>query len=701
MNLRQFRVFGAVLRLPAQFTTPDLVREAGVSAEVVRKTYQRFEPFFAVVSDTKPKVRSLTPTGREEITRELRQSRSLLPPPPASRGPEGEPLGLAAAEHILYQLVPAADAEGRTLLLREARSHLELADQECELSDEPGPSIPVEVRLDAVRRMLGLVELLHSAQDVLTRRVPKTDFSSVGALAAALINSAAAQEFSQRPTPTPVCAGLLTLKGIRARTPEEADQIARALRGLAREPAWCKALGHPGVFWTSDEEAILEARLKDSTAILEPRTREPFTIAVDRWEEAEHSPASERTTAALLRIAVKDKVATRHLDPWSGSLHDSARLDAHSLALWLARSWWRLRWEPAPWGTPGPSWRRAHAVSTIGHGWPSLSLESNGERIYGRCRPPRKRGQHDPWYLETFDESVLAKDFERTVDRFIDQVLGHLAGSGQAELAVVWRRITAERADPALSKCRRLEAMLGFNPDEAPEQVVQDLNDLSTEAGPSAVDELAWACAGRHPAVMLTKTAEIARSSKGIEGWIVVPQSVLESSNQRTGNELPWARGHRLARACREYVGFGRSPVSDAELAETLSLAATEMSDDAPAPAQSTELSLAIRNPDKRHDKFLFHTSRRYTRRFEAARFLADAFLAHPDDRWLLGTRAGTARQQAQRAFANEFLAPIDSLREFLGGDRSDEHLEEAAVHFGLTSNAVRRHLDLNAMEFA
>lgn len=102
MNLRQFRVLSAVLRLSPQFTTPDLVREAGVSAEVVRKTYQRYELFFTVVADRKPKVRQLTQVGRDEITRELRQSRSNLPPPPAARGPEGEPLGLAAAEHILY-----------------------------------------------------------------------------------------------------------------------------------------------------------------------------------------------------------------------------------------------------------------------------------------------------------------------------------------------------------------------------------------------------------------------------------------------------------------------------------------------------------------------------------------------------------------------------------------------------------------------
>ena len=700
MNLRQFRVLSAVLRLSPQFTTPDLVREAGVSAEVVRKTYQRYESFFTVVADRKPKVRQLTQVGRDEITRELRQSRSNLPPPPAARGPEGEPLGLAAAEHILYELIPPVmDGMHRTVLLREALSHLALADQECELSNESVPSIPVEIRLDAVRRMLGFVETLHSAREALSRRVPKTDFSSVEVLATALINSAAAQKFSLQPTPRPVCAGLLVLKSIRTRAPEETDQIARALFGLAREPAWCKALGQRGVFWSSDEEALLEARLKDSSTILEPTNHEPFTIAVDRWEEAERS-LPLRLTDGQCRIAFCDKVATRHLNPWSGSLHDSARLNAYPLALWLAQSWWRLRWEPAPWGKPTSSWSCAHALETIGRGWPSLILNSTGECIRGRCRPPRERDPHDPWYLETFDKSVLAKDFEHAVDRFVKKVLDRIAGSGQTELTVVWETLINERSNPALSKIRRLEAMLGFNPDEAPEQVIQDLNDLSTEAGPSAVDELAWACAGQQsPAVMLTETVEVARSSSGVQGKIVVPPSVLETVGEGTNGEPPWARGHRLARVYREHLGFGGSPISDDELAKTLGLAAPYMSDDAPTPAESPPLSLAIRNPEKRPDKFLFHSSRRYTRRFEAARFLGDAILARPNDHWLLCTRARTARQLSQRAFANEFLAPINSLSEFVQGDRSDERLEEAAVHFGLTSNTVRHHLELNAME--
>jgi hypothetical protein len=261
MNLHQFRVLSAVLRLPDQFTTPDLVREAGVSAEVVRKTYQRYTHLFTVEEVAKPKVRSLTPEGREKLLHELKQNRSHLPPPPVSRGPEGEPLGLAAAERVLYELIPASNPDECAPLIREVRSHLELADQECWSPEGDGLTIAVEVRLEAAKRMLQKVEVLHDtrAQAQLERRIRDTDLSNVSALAGAVINAMAAQDFarSRQQDPVYVCDGLSDLFILHERAPEESNRIADAM-ALAKEPAWCKALGIKGSFWNSYEATALE-----------------------------------------------------------------------------------------------------------------------------------------------------------------------------------------------------------------------------------------------------------------------------------------------------------------------------------------------------------------------------------------------------------------------------------------------------------
>jgi Zn-dependent peptidase ImmA (M78 family) len=70
--------------------------------------------------------------------------------------------------------------------------------------------------------------------------------------------------------------------------------------------------------------------------------------------------------------------------------------------------------------------------------------------------------------------------------------------------------------------------------------------------------------------------------------------------------------------------------------------------------------------------------------------------MAPSDDRWLPATDARTARQQKQRAFAAEFLCPIHAVESFLNEDYSQEAIERAAEHFGVSPLAMRSHLANN-----
>ncbi len=72
--------------------------------------------------------------------------------------------------------------------------------------------------------------------------------------------------------------------------------------------------------------------------------------------------------------------------------------------------------------------------------------------------------------------------------------------------------------------------------------------------------------------------------------------------------------------------------------------------------------------------------------------------MADTNDRWLPVTDAKTARQKMQRAFAIEFLCPIQSLTAFLGDDFSSDATEEAAEHFGVSHTAVETHLVNNGL---
>jgi hypothetical protein len=154
----------------------------------------------------------------------------------------------------------------------------------------------------------------------------------------------------------------------------------------------------------------------------------------------------------------------------------------------------------------------------------------------------------------------------------------------------------------------------------------------------------------------------------------------------------PWHRARRLATAVRESVGIGTEPLKDETLAELLQIRPDHLN----RPAESlpnAPMGLAVRTGDGEELKLLFRKRNRPARRFEAARFIADHLCAGRRDRWLPITDAATGRQKLQRAFAAEFLCPIQSLRKYLGDEFLPEAFEDAAEHFGISEMAVKSHL--------
>jgi hypothetical protein len=75
------------------------------------------------------------------------------------------------------------------------------------------------------------------------------------------------------------------------------------------------------------------------------------------------------------------------------------------------------------------------------------------------------------------------------------------------------------------------------------------------------------------------------------------------------------------------------------------------------------------------------------------ARLICDHISSDPVDRWLPVTSGKTSRQKAQRAFAAEFLCPIDGVTHFLGHDFSDEAIGDVAAYFSVDPRAIQNQL--------
>jgi hypothetical protein len=267
----------------------------------------------------------------------------------------------------------------------------------------------------------------------------------------------------------------------------------------------------------------------------------------------------------------------------------------------------------------------------------------------------------------------------------MDLVLRRLDTLGETDLHLLWREALAERSDHEQSAARKIEARLGYDADEAPPDLLKRLLNLATDVGADATGEIAPVCAGSDPIGALQKVMSLA-SRSGIHGRISIPVLARDPS----GTVPPWQRARHLATSVRRSLCLGVEPLDDKTLSELLRISPDDLDD---KPSMDASMGLAVRTGNDRDLKLLFHKRNRPARRFEAARILADYLSAAESDRWLPITDATTARQKVQRAFAAEFLCPIDSLRSYLGNEFLSEAFEDAAEHFGISEMAIKSHL--------
>jgi hypothetical protein len=415
------------------------------------------------------------------------------------------------------------------------------------------------------------------------------------------------------------------------------------------------------------------------------------------WLPQSYGPPPVSATAASLTIRVGDHVATRNDDGWSRSVEDSARLALYPLALWLADSWWRLRWESEPsHSLPGSAWRMAHECAAAGHGflWPNLTFASDSQSVQIVGRPANPLSEEPVRFLADFAETVPAEIFERAVDDFIGLVLARLRTFGleKSDLERLWNDVCNERRSKEIAVLRRFEALLGFDAADAPQGLLNRMVSLLSRAGEHAADEIAPACAGPDPGGDLSAIEEIA-SLPGIKGnernAEVLRPKVLSTATPPMWR--PWEQGRSIARAVRSIEGRNGQPLNDDSLASLLGIRAADLQpsrSDRSAPVPG----LAVRESNDGL-RLHFRKRNRAALRFEAARLLCDVLIAPASDNWLPVTDSKTSRQKTQRAFAAEFLCPIESLDDFLSGNYSQERIEDAAERFGISPLAVSSHL--------
>jgi hypothetical protein len=430
--------------------------------------------------------------------------------------------------------------------------------------------------------------------------------------------------------------------------------------------------------------------------------KRPFEISVEQWLEGEDAAHSVEQTLAEISIRIGTQWATQVEDRRAKTVRTTIRASAGLLATWILSNWWRLRWEPYKGlGDRQPlDWELSHSLPSIGQGfaWPPLIFASDGADIHIQCDG---LSRSDPEmlspirYLNSFADSVNAASFEGGVRAFVESVIERLDATRQRDTVLhqLWSETLIEQRNPEQLSIRKLEALLGLDPEQNEALVQSLMKRWRPRVGAAALEEIA--AAGKTDDVQGVLDAA-AQEETSIKTFARLPDP--SGLRRRVSNHAnvairPWEFGKKAAYLLREDWGVDTRPISTTVIAERLQIAPTALNEDHP----KAPFSFAVKHEDESRMGFILARRHEYSRRFDVARLVGDRLFQDTGDKWVPATQSFTARQKFQRAFAAEFLCPSDELerrfKQTIQLDDIDDVVGEISEEFNVSPKLVINHL--------
>lgn len=407
--------------------------------------------------------------------------------------------------------------------------------------------------------------------------------------------------------------------------------------------------------------------------------------------DVERPSGWERGSAQRIALRVYDRTLTRLARNGIAGEDDYLLANPEALAFWLIDNWWRLRWESLPTGDdPRSDWRLAHELTSVGGAvWPRTTFWSEGSRIGVMAKADPVETIAPVRYLESALMFVSADQWESGVDAFLYQVAqDQTATTDFNSLSAHVARLQEERTDQEVSDWRRVEAKLGFDPDEAPDDLMTSVRGFYRFYKGADVEEALAATPGSNAPRALQRELDAVASSKitiepaeaiKVAGDVKLPVGVS-----------PWEIAENVAGKVRRAAGWGLEPLRNKRLAELLGVHTSAFTaTTTPVGSHPYGLRLATGDGAASQKVNLWSRASR-DRRFELARSLADMIWSRCS-RMGVATSAKTDRQRFQRAFAQSLLCPFDGLMSYLGTEHpTDEDMNAAAEHFHVNIRMIK-----------
>lgn len=411
-------------------------------------------------------------------------------------------------------------------------------------------------------------------------------------------------------------------------------------------------------------------------------------FSLDWHDDAPNASAEERAAVADLKVLLNEVNVCEHFSEMaSGELQpvDEATVSVYPIAEALAFEWWRL------FGRRDDEFRLFK--HRCGYALPDLRLNYDGERVAVTCRA--REYANPPILFYRSARQLLLKDVaESNIGGLIDQVIDRLQASSvsQSALALRWERVRASIGNADERAFCEAAGAMGLDPyrlsDQAADFIEQAGTLLEGEALLEFLSGLPVAGAAPNRLAELLNWMEDCESRPRYKSRLPLVEDLrrsLSRQNERTGHEPPWATGYRCARWARSALdaGPGERFRSVGTLARRL---------DAPNFCSAAPISGVRALVQFDQDDVRVHLTRHRPESalFAFGRAVGDAIGNPPVARSVVNDLHDASRQAVGRAFAAEFLAPVD---EILSMRADGKDAASIAGEFGVSEEVVERQL--------
>lgn len=405
------------------------------------------------------------------------------------------------------------------------------------------------------------------------------------------------------------------------------------------------------------------------------------------WIGLESHSGAEEATLCKLRIHVAAQNASRFFDYLANRYRDSVTVPAVHLAIGLAADWWSI--------FGGRDLEHCIQRHSPESGLPNIRFRFDGSSLrvagdgFTSYKPNHRR------FSAVGPEVVSRIDAEANLASFIEEVLDRIVSFGvrKRDLEVRWSLISESRSDPDKQLFCEAAGALGVDPYAISDGDKQFVGKAGAMFFGEPFIEFLAGCRDHERTPSDLDWVDQVESRPAEESSLPELRAVagqIEYLIEPRAGDRPWMVGYRAARAVRDAVGAASNErfVSPAAVARKLGVKRFR-----PAQLASGVLALVSRSDRGTNIHLHDHSTdgkpaniAACSNNFAFARAIGDAVCYPDQQRSVVNGLHHAVRQATNRAFAAEFLAPVEGVLEMKEDwKKSDEIADE----FGVSSQVI------------